>query len=239
MEGRPLYRTLAAIGFVSHLLAMLVLLLNVTEGRGFFLVVGLVDVAGAVTITRFPWGRWTGLLCAVLATLATFWLVFALTALPSVVDFFASLTGVTGYLTALVASILNLGASRREKLATRGHQRGIALVAAAIAALTALSAVLTFAAQETVPASEAAGATKVAMKDDVFVPRDFPVAPGGKVLVHNSDRIAHTFTIEDHDVDEIVTPGSETLVTVPAGLSGRVEYVCTFHSDMKGTLTVG
>ena len=177
---------------------------------------------------------------AVLLFMATFWLVFAIVALESVLDFLGSLAGVLGLLTALIGSIVGIVRRKQEAVFTAGHRKSVSIVAGVVVVLAAVSTVLTFTSQETVLAAEAAGAVPVDMKDFEFVPKNLTATTGSatKFLVHNSDRGSHTFTVESARIDEIITPGSETLITFTPTQAGDVELTCVFHSDMKGTIKV-
>jgi len=50
------------------------------------------------------------------------------------------------------------------------------------------------------------------------------------VLVRNDDPFLHTFTVEELDIDEAITPGSEVLVEIPDE-SGSYVVFCRPHSD--------
>jgi plastocyanin len=64
-------------------------------------------------------------------------------------------------------------------------------------------------------------------------------APAGDIEVSltNEDGIAHTFTIDDLDVDLEVDGDSSDSVSFSAE-AGTFEYNCRFHSQMTGDLTV-
>ncbi len=245
MEGKPLYRTLTATGFGLVALAFVIGLLasRTTEFLGFVIVVIVITALAAFCVLRFPWGRWVGLAVAVLGQLFMFWLVFGLMAFNSVFDFAFSLIGEAGFVTAIVASVLRV---RRgdERVFDAGHKRRMTLVGGVALALIALSGVLTITGQESVSESEAAGATRVDLDKSKFVPDELSAASGtaAKFVVHNSDLVSHTFTIKDEDagvdVDEMITPGSEKLITFTASKSGALELTCNFHEEMTGTVTV-
>ena len=72
-----------------------------------------------------------------------------------------------------------------------------------------------------------------------FAYNDLTVAPGTTITVKNLDDAAHTVTSKEKglfDVSEI-EKGTPKSFTAPAK-AGRYDYVCTYHSSMKGTLTV-
>jgi plastocyanin len=57
------------------------------------------------------------------------------------------------------------------------------------------------------------------------------------VFVTNEDSVLHTFTIESLDVNLNVPANSTARVTFQAD-AGSYRYVCTLHSNMRGTLLV-
>jgi plastocyanin len=79
--------------------------------------------------------------------------------------------------------------------------------------------------------------SSVSMVDNAFEPSDPAVAAGSSLIVTNDGEAAHTFTVADGDIDEQVAPGEETSVTVSLD-AGTYDFVCSFHPEMTGTLTV-
>ena len=84
------------------------------------------------------------------------------------------------------------------------------------------------------------GGTTVDMKtvNFVFEPDQVSAPAGGQVTVNltNEDDVPHTFTIEDTECDTgNVDKGKskEVSFTMP---ETEVEFICTIHPDMKGTL---
>ena len=66
------------------------------------------------------------------------------------------------------------------------------------------------------------------------VPESVPA--GATVTVVNDDDVAHTVTAEG-DFDVNVAPGETGTFTAPDA-AGDYEFICIFHSNMKGTLVV-
>jgi plastocyanin len=62
-----------------------------------------------------------------------------------------------------------------------------------------------------------------------------------EVSLKNTGQAAHTFTIDELDIDVEVAPGDETTVRVLASEAAELEYYCRFHraSGMTGSLTAG
>ena len=63
------------------------------------------------------------------------------------------------------------------------------------------------------------------------------VAPGATVTVKNGDSQAHTVTSKEGGFDAKVDPKGTVTFTAPTK-PGRYAFVCSFHSNMKGTLVV-
>lgn len=86
-----------------------------------------------------------------------------------------------------------------------------------------------------------AQSVKVTAQDFSFEPTELSVDPGAEVTVSltNDGNTTHTFTAEDVELDIQAPAGASTEGTFTAPDSGSVDYVCTFHPSMKGTITVG
>jgi plastocyanin len=84
----------------------------------------------------------------------------------------------------------------------------------------------------------AAAGTAVEMVDNAFEPKDVSVKVGDKVTWTNAGGIAHTATAtEGADFDSGSLASGETFEWT-AKKAGSVDYVCTFHPGMEGTITV-
>ena len=88
---------------------------------------------------------------------------------------------------------------------------------------------------------DAAQTLDVTASDFKFEPTSFSVDPGADVSVSltNDGETAHTFTVSDPDFEVEAAAGASAEGTFTAPQSGTLEYVCAFHPDMKGTITVG
>ena len=81
----------------------------------------------------------------------------------------------------------------------------------------------------------------VVTRDVAFDPAELEAPAGSTVTVSltNEGQLPHTFTIEELDVDESLSPGSsgEAELTMPE--EGEVTYFCQVHgrAAMSGTLT--
>jgi plastocyanin len=86
-------------------------------------------------------------------------------------------------------------------------------------------------------------AGEVSMEDITFKPADVTVPKGGTVTWTNDDAVGH-------DVTKSGGPGPDFKSGDPGGMAsgdtfeetfdtpGRIEYVCTVHPGMEGTVTV-
>jgi plastocyanin len=81
------------------------------------------------------------------------------------------------------------------------------------------------------------GAAAVSMRDFSFTPASVSVSSGDTISLTNEGEASHTFTIEDGAIDEELEPGASADVTVDLE-AGDYEFICTFHPQMTGTLTV-
>jgi plastocyanin len=80
-----------------------------------------------------------------------------------------------------------------------------------------------------------AAATEVQMVDNAFEPKDLTVEVGDTVTWTNGGELAHTATSSEFDSGGIAA--GETFEWT-AEKAGTVDYVCTFHPGMEGTITV-
>ncbi|MDI2130109.1 cupredoxin domain-containing protein [Yinghuangia seranimata] len=90
------------------------------------------------------------------------------------------------------------------------------------------------------PASHsAAQTTTVTIENFKFTPAAFSVAPGATVTVVNMDPVPHTLTANNKAFDTgTIAAGATATFTAPTA-PGTYPYLCTIHTYMTGTLTVG
>ncbi|HVE97571.1 MAG TPA: cupredoxin domain-containing protein [Mycobacteriales bacterium] len=244
MEGRPLYRTLAAIGLAAHALSSLIHVVLVGgDDRTFFVVILAIALVAAVVTWSWSKGIWVSLVAGLLLEVATFWFVFPITQgfAISALDVVPALIGFVGVWTAIIASIRGVMTRRDARGFTDATRRKVLTGVGVIALLAVVSTALTFMNKETVSADEAAGATEVVMHDlDKFAPARLEVASGEKArfVVRNDDPIAHTFTVKEYDVNEVVGPGSSKIIEFTPTKTGKAKFLCEFHMPMKGDLVV-
>ena len=89
-------------------------------------------------------------------------------------------------------------------------------------------------------AADTADSIKVVATDESFDPGTLNLEAGEEVTVEvtNDDDMAHDFAIESLELNTGTIEAGEVAnatFTVP---DGGVEYVCTFHPDMKGRIDV-
>jgi plastocyanin len=238
---RAVYTGVAATGLLVvaavpalFIVAMLVAGLFTLEEAGFFLVVLAATLVAAGVVWQFgTWAKAVGLLVALGAAGAMFWVVFGLAYPASFVDFVPGVMMPIGIVLAIGGSIAALVQGRRghlESHATSGERRIIVGALAVIAVAAVASGGLAIAGRSTVAA--AAGATPVSITDFEFAEGTYEVAAGEQVsmLVHNSDPVVHTFTIPALGIDETVLPGNDALVEFTAD-AGTYTVYCVPHSN--------
>lgn len=73
----------------------------------------------------------------------------------------------------------------------------------------------------------------------IFSPNTVTIAEGGVITVKNVGTVHHTFTIQNHGIDQLVNRGDSAKVTIDLA-PGTYTFVCRFHQSqgMTGTLTV-
>jgi plastocyanin len=75
-------------------------------------------------------------------------------------------------------------------------------------------------------------------EDMKFSPTSLSAASGSSIEFTNQDDAKHSFTAEDAGIDEEVDAKASTTVDLSGVEAGSYEFLCKFHSDMKGTLEV-
>lgn len=253
-EGRARWSWLAALGLTLAALGPLLMLaggalwgLGIEEEVGFFGVTGAIGLIGAFLVLRFgAWAKVLGIVAAVLVAGALFWTVFGLFTPMSFFDFVPGVLVIPGALIAIVSSIAAIVAGRRGNRSTApvgGERRAVRTVEGVVLVLAILSAVLTFTARTKV---EGEADLAVALTDFEYDQESYEVVAGSSVVVRNDDPYLHTFTIDELDIDEALSPGSEVLVEVPDETGSYVVY-CKPHTfdpedptedDMAAELTI-
>lgn len=81
------------------------------------------------------------------------------------------------------------------------------------------------------------------MDDFSFKPVDVSGEAGKEITVElrNEGSVAHTFTVSDLNVDQVVEPGDTVTVKVTPDKDGTFAFFCRFHrgQGMEGKLTIG
>jgi plastocyanin len=84
---------------------------------------------------------------------------------------------------------------------------------------------------------EGGGGADLTIVDFGFSPTALEVTEGQTITVSNIGETSHTFTTEVEAIDEEIGPGETVEVTMTGVSSGG--FLCRFHPQMVGTLTVG
>jgi plastocyanin len=81
---------------------------------------------------------------------------------------------------------------------------------------------------------------QISMKDIQYQPRNVAVHEGQKVRWINHDTVAHTVTAKSGAVFDSGTmkPNINAFYETTMRNAGKVSYVCKFHPNMTGTITV-
>jgi plastocyanin len=69
-----------------------------------------------------------------------------------------------------------------------------------------------------------------------FRPAALSVRRGDTIVWNNKDLVPHTATVKGGFDSGNVDPGKQWRWTVSG--DGRIDYICTYHPGMKGSLTV-
>ena len=82
------------------------------------------------------------------------------------------------------------------------------------------------------------GSVQIAMKDIKFDPEDSTATVGQDVCWINEDTIDHNAVDEEGGAFESELFGKGQTFTTTVDEAGKIDYVCTIHPGMTGTLTV-
>jgi plastocyanin len=85
--------------------------------------------------------------------------------------------------------------------------------------------------------TDGGGGADLTIVDFSFSPQDLSVTEGQTITISNIGETSHTFTTDDGAIDETIGAGETVDVTLTGVASGG--FVCRFHSQMTGNLTVG
>jgi len=89
----------------------------------------------------------------------------------------------------------------------------------------------------TPPSVEGAELTEAEIRDFAFAPPDLSVPVGSTVTWHNSGSAPHTVTAGDGSFDSAMIVAGDTWSRTFDAV-GTFAYVCAFHPEMQGTVTV-
>jgi plastocyanin len=75
------------------------------------------------------------------------------------------------------------------------------------------------------------------MVDNEFEPSSFTAA-SDTLSVTNDGQALHSFTLQDEGIDQDVQPGESAEVDLSGLEGGTYDFVCKYHPEMTGSLTV-
>jgi hypothetical protein len=240
-RGPARWTRLAGLGLLMAGLAPLLMFLagllwglDFEGDAAFFLGSAAIGFVGSFIVFRFGhtlWAKIVGIVCALAVAVALFWTAFGLAYPASFFDFVPGVLVIPGTIMALVGCIAGIVAQRRGKSAQApadGERKTLRTVVALVGLLALVSAVLTFVGSSNV--DEEADET-VTLSDFEFNEDSYSFAAGTTVLVRNDDPFVHTFTVDELDIDETLTPGKEILVDIP-GDAEASDYIlfCRPHT---------
>jgi len=238
-HGRARWKRLAALGLLLAAAAPLLIAVasliagSGAEDLGFFFVTAAIGIVGAILVWRFgTWASVVGVIAALLMGMALFWTVFSLSYVSSFADFTTAVLLPLGVLVAVVAGIASIVRRRRRTPAAEGaERRAIQIVLAIVAVVALVSGILNLTGRSSV-ADDAESDLIVRMHDFDFDEETYRADAGTTtILVRNNDAFAHTFTIDELNVDETIIPGSEKLVEVDATAGTYILYCIPHTSD--------
>lgn len=223
-RGPARWSRLASLGLFLEALGPLLMLaggflwgLSISDEVGFFGVTGVAALITSFLVARFGmWSKVVGIVVAFLVAGALFWTIFGLFTPNSFFDFVPGLVVIPGGILAIVSCIAAIVAGRRGHVSETpvgGERRGMRIAMGVVGVLALLSAVLTFVGAGS---AESGGAeTEVVATDFEWDGDSYEVEAGSTVLVRNDDPFLHTFSVDELDIDEAISPGSEILVEIP------------------------
>jgi plastocyanin len=97
----------------------------------------------------------------------------------------------------------------------------------------------TAAAPASSPAAKTSSAVAAQIKDMAFAPQDLKVKVGQTVTWKNNDEEAHTVTATSGATFDSGTVQPGSTFSWKATKAGTVQYMCTIHPSMVGTIAVG
>jgi len=86
--------------------------------------------------------------------------------------------------------------------------------------------------------SSSSGTVKISMKNIAFDPNNVTVKVGQKVVWTNDDSVDHNVTAQSGASFQSKTFGQGGTYSFTPKKAGTIQYVCTIHPGMDGTLTV-
>lgn len=196
----------------------------------------LVPAVVAALVWRFGlWAKIVGIVTALAGAFLMFWIVFGVEFVGSLGDFVPGVLYPLAILLAVGGSIGAIVASRRGRrdLTLIRSEKRILAGAGALVALAVVTSVITGFVQRDAVAADADAELTATLVNFEFAESTYEVSPGETIQVHNTDAFAHTFTVPELGIDELMLPGAYALVEIPADAEpGTYTVYCEPHSDM-------
>jgi plastocyanin len=252
-EGASRGTTLAALGFAMAAVGPILIILAGlvfgmdTEDLTFFIIPTVLGLVGTYLVRRRSTvAKAFSIVIALGIGMLLFWTAFGLAIPSSFFDFVPGILVLPGALLAIGGTITALAS--RSRASGAGERRAALAIVTLVGLLGGLSAVLTLTGRDSVPDAVADEADVVVdLKEFEFDESAYEVPAGGTVLVKNDDPFAHTFTVDDLDIDVDMGPGDEKVIEIPDDPGTFVLY-CKPHTedsddpgedDMASEITVG
>ncbi|MDQ3986542.1 MAG: cupredoxin domain-containing protein [Actinomycetota bacterium] len=233
------WRRLLIVGSLAVILSMVAAMIFVIEGlivpMAAF-VIGFGVGLGILAWKERPGAIFLGVLSIVSLAMS---LPFALEPLgipASTADFVLNLVSVIGLLVVIVAGAAVMRGGPLDDSSGVTLAVGLAFVVVLVGG-TAMSITASVARDD--PLAQP-GDLDLTAKDIEFHPSELVTKPGAvTVFIENEDLTAHTFTIDELDVEEVI-PGGASARVVLALESKTYRYYCTIagHEEMEGELNV-
>lgn len=238
VRPRPVYTRIAVFGLLIVTVSLSIVWAAVGFDPEALVFIGPFIVLPAV-IAGLAWrfGTWSKVLAAVMG-LALLGLnspfIVPVLGRPHVFfDFVPTVGAVVGALLALIggtAAVIKRRDLRTE--ASTGERRVQLSSLAVIALLAVVSGLLGATSRTTATAADRSGAIEVTQEAFEFDSETYTASAGEstRFVVHNSDRVWHTFTI-DGIVDQGVNPGNDAVFELSGLEAGTYTVYCKPHSE--------
>ena len=159
----------------------------------------------------------------------------------STLDFVINLVSISGALAVIIGAVATLRSGSEDARSPAVRSVGIVLLLVVVAG-SAFSVFARLTRED--PLGQPSDIT-ITAEDTEYSPEEVELTgTAGDSLsffIQNEDLTAHTFTIDELDVDEAIPGGGSARVELETVEGGTYEYYCsiTGHEEMKGTIRLG